>query len=61
MNIESTERTIRVIPATQIAIGKVTSSITRKERVCAYARVSTDNEDQLNSYNVQCEYYDMRR
>jgi len=58
MNIESTERTIRVIPATQIAIGKVTSSITRKERVCAYARVSTDNEDQLNSYNVQCEYYE---
>ncbi len=29
----------------------------RKKRVAAYARVSTDYEDQLNSYKVQCEEY----
>lgn len=31
-----------------------------KKRVCAYARVSTDNEDQLNSYNVQIDEYTSR-
>jgi site-specific DNA recombinase len=29
----------------------------QKLRVAAYARVSTDEAEQLNSYNVQCEYY----
>lgn len=29
----------------------------KKKRVAAYARVSTDYEDQLNSYKVQCEEY----
>ena len=28
-----------------------------KKRVCAYARVSTDNEEQLTSYNSQIEFY----
>lgn len=27
-------------------------------RVCAYCRVSTDNEEQLNSYQSQLKYYD---
>lgn len=30
---------------------------TNKQRVCAYARVSSDSEDQLNSFAVQVEYY----
>ena len=29
----------------------------QKLRVAAYARVSTDEAEQLNSYNAQCEYY----
>jgi len=29
----------------------------KKKRVAAYARVSTDYEDQINSYKVQCEEY----
>lgn len=29
----------------------------RKLKVAAYARVSTDTEEQLNSYATQCEYY----
>ena len=28
-----------------------------KQRVCACARVSSDSEDQLNSFAVQVEYY----
>ena len=28
-----------------------------RRKVAAYARVSTDHEDQLNSYEAQCDYY----
>ena len=31
-----------------------------KKKVCAYARVSTDDEDQLNSYNAQIKEYTER-
>lgn len=27
-------------------------------RVCAYARVSTEKEEQINSYNSQLKYYE---
>lgn len=30
---------------------------TQKKRVCAYARVSTDKDDQANSYESQCKYF----
>ena len=30
---------------------------TAKLRVCAYCRVSTDNEDQLSSYQAQVDHY----
>ncbi len=60
MNIESTARTIRVIPARQKMVGGTINMLANKPRVCAYARVSTDNEDQLNSYKVQCEYYNKK-
>ena len=30
---------------------------TTKKRVCAYARVSTDKDDQANSYESQCSYF----
>lgn len=33
------------------------NKIVRKLRVGAYCRVSTDNEDQLNSYALQLSYY----
>lgn len=29
----------------------------RKKRVCAYARVSTDSDEQLNSFESQKQYY----
>ena len=31
-----------------------------KRRVCAYARVSSDSDDQLNSFMVQVEHYNRR-
>lgn len=32
----------------------------QKLRVCAYARVSSDSDDQLNSFMVQVEHYNRR-
>lgn len=55
MNIENTARTIKIIPMQQNRANKVNTGV--KEKVCAYARVSTDSEDQLNSYENQCRYY----
>ena len=31
--------------------------MTARKRVCAYARVSTDKDDQANSYESQCKYF----
>ena len=31
--------------------------ITTKEKVCAYARVSTENEEQEDSFENQCKYF----
>lgn len=52
----TTERRVRVIPATK----KGTPAKERKknmQRVAAYCRVSTDSEEQLNSYTAQKAYY----
>ena len=50
------ERRVRVIPATKTA---ATSGPRRggRQRVAAYCRVSTDSEEQLNSYAAQKNYY----
>ena len=51
-------RNITVIPAKQVAIkgGKVNHN-NHMLRVAAYCRVSTDQEEQLNSFENQVEYY----
>jgi hypothetical protein len=49
-------RRVRVIPATK----HTSASSPRhggKQRVAAYCRVSTDSEEQLNSYAAQKNYY----
>lgn len=46
------ERTVKVIPAT---IEKIKAE--RKIRAAAYCRVSTDSEDQANSFSAQLKYY----
>lgn len=46
------ERTVKVIEPT---IGIINKS--RKQRAAAYCRVSTDSEDQANSFSAQLKYY----
>ena len=50
------ERRVRVIPATKTQ-GAIHSTHDGKKRVAAYCRVSTDSEEQLNSYEAQKSYY----
>lgn len=50
---------IQVIEKTNGRINRVTGwAIKERLRVCAYCRVSTDNEEQFNSYQSQLKYYD---
>ena len=45
---------VTIIPA----FAKEENAVAKKKlKVAAYARVSTDTEEQLNSYTAQCEYY----
>jgi len=53
-------RTVEVIKPSNKFINQVTNEVMRKKRVCAYARVSTDDEDQINSYKAQIEEYTSR-
>ena len=48
---------VTVIPSTIDALTKAPLSIKKKRRVCAYARVSTDKEDQENSFEAQQRVY----
>lgn len=50
------ERRVRVIPATK-ASETLRKAQDGKMRVAAYCRVSTDSEEQLNSYEAQKSYY----
>lgn len=50
---------IQVIEKTNGRINRVTgTTIKERLRVCAYARVSTETQEQLNSYQSQLKYYD---
>lgn len=48
---------IRVIPATIHKASAQNGNAAIKRRVAAYARVSTDSEEQLTSYEAQVDYY----
>ena len=48
---------VQVIPAKKPKVSSKSVLQTSKRRVAAYARVSTDSEEQLNSYRSQVEYY----
>ena len=52
-------RTVTVIPATKVpnTKGKNKRPVEQKLRVAAYCRVSTDQEEQENSFKNQVEYY----
>ena len=52
------QMTVTVIPAKPKAeLESAKARFSRKTRVAAYCRVSTDEEEQLNSFEVQCQYY----
>lgn len=48
---------VRVIPATLARFSSRPIAETKKRRVAAYARVSTDEDEQLTSYEAQVGYY----
>lgn len=51
------QRKVTAIPATINRFTSAPISEKKKRRVAAYARVSTDNEEQLTSYEAQVDYY----
>jgi len=48
---------VTLIPPTMSLHTATPLSASSVRRVCGYARVSTDNEEQLNSYEAQMDYY----
>ncbi|MGI6617736.1 MAG: recombinase family protein [Saccharofermentanales bacterium] len=51
-------KTVTVIPPKKIRKSKFQAELKpKKRRVAAYARVSTDEDEQLNSYDAQIDYY----
>lgn len=53
---ERKEKVVIIIPADEnLAAGRADSF--HQKRVAAYCRVSTDEDEQLNSYDAQCRYY----
>ena len=50
-------KNITVIPATINPITRLPKTAIQLRRVAAYARVSTDSEEQLTSYEAQVDYY----
>jgi len=51
------DKNIRVIPATKTRASAQYASFAKKRRVAAYARVSTDKEEQENSFDAQVDFY----
>jgi len=51
-------RSVTVIPASVNKFSAQPLSATEKRKVAAYARVSTDEEEQQSSYVAQCDYYE---
>ena len=54
------DRKVTIIPAKKPAPGKSpaeTASPEHRRRVAAYARVSTDSDEQFTSYEAQIDYY----
>ena len=52
-----TARAITVIPATLNLFTNTSKVNPVKRKVAAYARVSTDTEEQISSYESQMDYY----
>ena len=57
MEQTSLERTVHRIPASQSNVASNKPRLHGRQRVAAYCRVSTDSEEQINSYTAQKAYY----
>lgn len=55
--LTSDGKRITARPATRALYTPANAPATQKLRVAAYARVSTDHEEQLTSYEAQVHYY----
>lgn len=55
--MNNTARTVRTIPPTMVQPIIGIAQINAKKRVAAYARVSTDNDEQVTSFEAQVDYY----
>lgn len=51
------QRKVKTIPATLTPITATPIGENKKRRVAAYARVSTDHDEQFTSYEAQIDYY----
>ena len=51
------ERTITVVPALKSKIQKAEEAVGQRLRVAAYARVSTEQDEQESSYEAQVDFY----
>ena len=51
-------RSVTVIPASVNKFSSIPLATKEKRKVAAYARVSTDEEEQQTSYAAQCDYYE---
>ena len=58
--METTPTVMKVIPKKVAPVIDVETGIKLKKKVAAYARVSTDMEDQKNSFKAQLEEYESR-
>ena len=57
MEQSSLERTVHRIPASRSNVASNKTRLHGRQRVAAYCRVSTDSEEQINSYTAQKAYY----
>ena len=57
MNGARNIRSVTVIPATPELFMQIDEKPSRKKRVAAYARVSTNLEEQQSSFEAQLDYY----
>lgn len=51
------EQNVEIIKAKNSLSDRTRGKVIDRQRVAAYCRVSTDSEDQLNSYKSQVQYY----
>ena len=55
--VQVMERVVTKIPQRIQPLTRMPLNVTRKRRVAGYARVSTDSEEQENSYEAQVNYF----